>query len=123
VRSATILVVEDDPTLLKIAARMLESFGYHAIRALNTEAALAELKANDQIDLLFVDLFSSSQMIGYGLAEKALEIRPDVRFLFTSGHGEHPETENPMLRKMMLLPKPYTSRDLKAAVEQILVVQ
>jgi CheY-like chemotaxis protein len=53
--SKTILVVEDEPTVLALAVSIIEDdLGYAALSAANAREALALLQ-QDQIDLLFTD--------------------------------------------------------------------
>jgi PAS domain S-box-containing protein len=82
----TILVVDDEADLLELARMRLSMLGYQVLTANNGEQALQLLQENPGIDLLFTDVVMPGSLNGYELAERALEIRPDLRILHTSGY-------------------------------------
>ena len=54
--SETILLVEDDPRLLRVLSKRLRSLGYQIIEADNGAAALDQLAARPEIALIFTDM-------------------------------------------------------------------
>jgi PAS domain S-box-containing protein len=86
--SETILVVEDDPAVLRVAVTILESLGYRVLQAGDGKTALEILGCSDGIDLLFSDLIMPNGMNGMELLENARALRPRLRALFTSGYSE-----------------------------------
>jgi CheY-like chemotaxis protein len=115
-----VLVVEDDHGVRDFAVSVLREFGYHVLEAPNGEAALELLAATAGIDLLFTDVVMPGKLTGADLAKAALERRPGLRLLFTSGYTtrlvekEWPENTVDLLRK------PYRSVDLAARVRAVL---
>jgi PAS domain S-box-containing protein len=115
-----VLVVEDDHGVRDFAVSVLREFGYHVLEAANGEAALELLAATAGIDLLFTDVVMPGKLTGADLAKAALERRPGLRLLFTSGYTtrlvekEWPENTVDLLRK------PYRSVDLAARVRAVL---
>lgn len=59
-----VLVVEDDPTLRAYTVESLGEFGYRVIEAANSEAALANIDREPDIDLLFTDVVMPGRSMG-----------------------------------------------------------
>ena len=114
----TILVVEDEGDVRAIAVAFLRSLGYTTLEAASAERALDLLKQHEDIALLFSDVVLGSGMNGGELAQVALQLRPSLQTLLTSGY-EH----NALLGDSQALPllrKPYRREELSAAVRQVL---
>jgi PAS domain S-box-containing protein len=117
----TILVVEDDADVRKLAVGQLQSFGYRVIDAPDGPSAL-ELCAGDlAIDLLFTDVVMPRGMTGKDLADKLRERCPALRVLYASGY-----TENAIMHQgridagVQLLTKPYRRGDLARMARKVL---
>src|SRR5690606_2779189 len=88
--SESILVVEDDDLVRAHAHTQLERFGYQVSSARNGPEALAILERRARpVDLLFTDVIMSGGMNGPELAQRARELRPGLKVLFTSGYTEN----------------------------------
>jgi CheY-like chemotaxis protein len=102
-----------------MAVTQLSSLGYDVLEAENGEEALAILRGQARIDLLFSDVVMSGKLSGHGLACEARKYRPDLKVLLTTGYAEkaaaagNGEGEH-------VLPKPYRKRDLAHKVRAIL---
>src|SRR5207237_6805862 len=59
-----ILVVEDDPEVLDVAVEMLRGFGYEVLTAPDGPSALAVLRRDAEIDVLFTDIVMPRGMNG-----------------------------------------------------------
>ncbi len=118
----TILVVEDNEAMRKTAVAQLGSLGYRVIGAENGAAALAILDRSDsRIDLLFTDVVMPGKADGYGLATLALERRPGIKILLTSGFpGDALRHSGKHAANLRLLGKPYRKGDLARAVRETL---
>ncbi len=117
----TVLVVEDDASLRRVAATMLQSLGYTVIAASDGNSALGMLDQEPAIDLLFTDLALPRGMNGAVLARKATERRPDLRVLYTSGFAEYAGRRYDMLDDdVALIAKPYRKAALARHIRQIL---
>jgi CheY-like chemotaxis protein len=116
----TILVVEDEPTVLALAVSIIEDdLGYAALSAANAREALALLE-HDQIDLLFTDINlpdGPDAMDGLELARRAVERRPDLRVIYTSGGGQTDGMAALFVGGSTFLGKPYKKEDLLQAVK------
>jgi len=117
----TILAVEDNDMVRTYVTAQLESLGYNVIEAENGPAALVKLDSAGPIDLLFTDVIMPGGMNGRELAERALERRPGLRVLFTSGYDESAITTDGRLTDgMFLLKKPYQRKDMESKIIEVL---
>ncbi len=80
------LVVEDEPRLLRFAARLLEEVGFAVLQAGNGEEALLRAEATERVDLLFADLELPGGMNGPAIAGRVRKRHPAVKVLYTTGH-------------------------------------
>jgi two-component system, cell cycle sensor histidine kinase and response regulator CckA len=82
----TVLLVEDDPGLRELVGELLRANGYHVILAAAPSEALAIVKEHEGvIHLLLTDVVMPA-LNGRELAQRARELRPDLRILFMSGY-------------------------------------
>ena len=113
-----ILVTEDDPAVLTLTVDLLEGLGYSVARATTAEEALAVLRDDPGIDLLFSDVVMPGGVSGVALAGLARKIRPGLRILLTSGF-----TGNAVQLGQSTYPildKPYEAPVLAAKMRELL---
>jgi CheY-like chemotaxis protein len=117
----TILVVEDEEALRRVAARTLEEAGYTVLAAADGKAALrASAEHGGEIDLLVTDVVMP-EMSGSALARELVKRRPSLKVAYVSGYAD-----DAMIRQGALdagipfLAKPFTSTDLKRKVREVL---
>ncbi len=110
-----ILVVDDDPRILKGTSQALIAAGYEVIAALNGVAALRILNAEASIDMLVTDVIMP-EMNGPTLAQAAKAARPGLNILFVS--GDTGDVEHSAFGGHELLAKPFTKAALIVAVER-----
>src|SRR6478672_3485287 len=83
---AVILLVEDEEQVRVLADSFLQGVGNKTLSAATIEQALALIEGDEPVDLLFVDLKIQDDVEGgLKLATKAVEARPNLRVLYTSG--------------------------------------
>lgn len=117
----TILVVEDDASLRRVAQTMLDSLGYQVVTASDGNSALSLLDKNPGIDLLFTDLALPRGMNGVVLAREASARRPELKVLFTSGFADYAGRRYDILDdEAALIAKPYRKAVLASHIRQIL---
>ncbi|QGM95567.1 response regulator [Methylocystis rosea] len=117
-----ILVVEDEDRMRSIAVAMFQDLGYSVLAAGSAVEALALIKANPDIDLLFTDIVMPD-MNGRALAEEALRRRPDLKIVFTTGFSRNAVIHNGVLdRGVNFLPKPFSIEQLAQKVGAVLGV-
>lgn len=120
-RNVKILVVDDNQAVLGIAMDQLTSLGYRVVSASNGADALELLRHDDQVDLLFTDVVMPGELTGRALAVKALQIRPRLKVLFSSGYFEGALFgEGQLAADVWFLPKPYRKQELALKIEEVL---
>jgi two-component system cell cycle sensor histidine kinase/response regulator CckA len=117
----TVLVVEDDDSLRTLAQRILSASGYTALIAANGAEALGVLERHHgPVHLLLTDMVMPG-MSGPSLALKAVERRPDMAVLYTSGYTEDESLALGMLDgSTTFLSKPYSVAELTQRVREVL---
>jgi PAS domain S-box-containing protein len=117
----TILLVEDDSKLLKLASSFLKRGGYDVLTAGNGAEALQLVEAKPQtIHLLATDVVMPG-MSGRVLSERIRTLRPAIRVLYTSGYTDDAIAHHGVLDAgTNLLEKPYSQSTLLGAVRRVL---
>jgi PAS domain S-box-containing protein len=85
-----VLVVEDDAMVRMAAVDMVETLGFTALQAGDAVEALAIVRGQARVDVLFTDI-GLPGMRGPELAAKAVELRPGLKVVFASGYSENEE--------------------------------
>jgi CheY-like chemotaxis protein len=115
-----VLVVEDNDDVRAYSVMSLTELGYQVLEAANAEAALALLGGDQRIDLLFTDVVLPG-MSGRALADKASELRPDLKLLFTTGYSRNAIVHQGRLDAgVQLISKPFTFEQLAGRVRDTL---
>ena len=117
----TILLVEDEEGLRALNARGLTSRGYTVLEAGNGVEAIELLeKSGKPVDLVVSDVVMP-EMDGPTLARELRSRNPDLKIIFVSGYAEDAFQKNlPEHGQYAFLPKPFTLKQLVAAVKQTL---
>jgi CheY-like chemotaxis protein len=107
----TILLVEDEPAVLEVTARILRRNGYLVHPAATGAQALA-LAAEHEFDLLLTDQVMP-EISGPELAQRIQQVRPKVAVLFMSGYSENvPGPRHAPSEGAALVRKPFTEQTL-----------
>lgn len=105
----SVLVVDDEEALCRIASFWLKSLGY-SVRVAHSGSEALNILRNERFDILFTDIIMPGGMNGVALAEEAVCLYPDITVIFTSGFAsvvlEKEDLPGP------LLSKPYRKADL-----------
>lgn len=117
----TVLVVEDEESLLKLAQEFLEASGYNVLTAGNGEEAL---QVSDQyagtIHLVLTDVVMP-RMNGWELAKRLAHRRPDSKVLFVSGYADDAVVRQGLLDPdVNFLRKPFTLETLQRTLRDVL---
>ena len=83
--SETILLVEDEASVRRLARRVLEARGYTVLEAANAGEALVLCERHEAIDMLLTDVIMP-MMNGRELAERVRALRPGIAVVFMSGY-------------------------------------
>ena len=118
--SETILLVEDEPSILKMASMMLKRLGYTVIAANLPGEAISLARAHKDIHLLMTDVIMP-EMNGRNLAKNILSIHPKLKCLYMSGYTANVIAHHGVLDEdINFIQKPFSRHDLSAKVREIL---
>ena len=109
-----ILIVDDEPAVLNVVAKMVERLGYQAVIALTGRDAL-RLLAKEDIGILLLDVVLKDMTV-VELANRSHSFHGRRRIIFMSGHFPHLEINLP--RTVPFLQKPFTLAQLKDAIDR-----
>jgi two-component system cell cycle sensor histidine kinase/response regulator CckA len=117
----TILLAEDNEGLREAAKEMLERLGYRVVPASNgTEAVQIFTDNPGQFDLIILDVVMP-KMTGPAAFSQMTAVRPDLRFIFSSGYTAEGASLTPMTQQgASILQKPYSLKSLAQTVRAIL---
>jgi len=116
-----VLIVDDEAELLELASYHLSQLGYQTYTAQDAAQALVLLQQHEDIKLLFSDVVMPGGLNGYELAQKAIELRSDIKILLTSGFTSKTIAKNGLARfSSNLLGKPYRKEELATRVRDTL---
>jgi PAS domain S-box-containing protein len=117
----TLLLVEDEPLILRMAQRVLGELGYTVLSASDGFEALETLARHPgDVHLLITDVVMP-KMSGRELAERVTALRPDIRVLYSSGYAADAMGEDGVLGTgINFLAKPYEPSRLADAVREVL---
>ena len=118
----TVLVVEDEPSVLTVVSQVLRAQGYTVLEAANGIEALrlVEEHSSEDIHLLFADIVMPL-MSGSELASQISQRHPETKLLFTSGYGYDP-ADRPAVEPLAgnFIQKPFTPATLAHKVRETL---
>lgn len=116
-RGETVLIVEDEPAMLKLACRILDRLGYAVLAASTPGEALALAQGkNGLIDLLITDVVMPD-MNGRELAAQLKTRYPNLRVLFMSGYTANVIAHRGILDQgVNFIQKPFHARDFALKV-------
>jgi PAS domain S-box-containing protein len=119
--SETILLVEDEPTMMKITMVMLEKQGYTVLTAgAPTDALRLAGEHAGKINLLLTDVIMP-EMNGRDLANILKQLYPTLKCLFISAYSENViETEGILDKNSFFLKKPFSRYDLSTKIREVL---
>jgi CheY-like chemotaxis protein len=114
----TILVVDDDQMVLRLADSMLKRFGYRVITATSGKEAL-HLFESIQVDLALIDLVMP-EMDGVDVVERIHDLRPGLPVLFFSAYSDDDSLRPMFARGVPFIAKPFTSLQLTQKIREVL---
>jgi len=119
--SETILLVEDEAAVRRLARTMLEGLGYTVLEAARAEDAFTAARDHpDPIHLMLTDVVMPG-ISGDGLAERVVQLRPSIRVLYMSGYTDDAIVRNGILQPgNRFLQKPFTMESLARKVREAL---
>jgi|SRR3954453_10978946 CheY-like chemotaxis protein len=115
-----VLVVDDDPDVLLVAATLLGDQGYTVLEASSGAEAMQIMHQHPEIVILFTDIIMPGDVDGFELAHQAKQLRPALRVIYTSGYIEQIPWGEKGVGYGPLLPKPWRKEQLLDLVRSML---
>ncbi|MBU6507313.1 MAG: CHASE domain-containing protein [Alphaproteobacteria bacterium] len=117
----TILIAEDDPSVLGYVAEILRELNYHVLETTNAAAALAMVaEPNRRVHLLLTDVVMPG-INGRHLADQARIIQPEIKVLFMTGYPHDVVVDRGRIEPgVELMQKPFAREDLAARIRALL---
>jgi len=115
-----ILVVDDEPFVLRVIGSILRARGYTVLSASNAMEALEVFRRSPAPRLLLTDVVMPG-ISGPELAANLLALDPGLRVLFTAGMPDSPLIRENILEKgHPFLPKPFLPSQLLDKIGEVL---
>jgi two-component system NtrC family sensor kinase len=119
--SESVLVVEDDPQVNKLAVEALQERGYRVVSAPDGAAALKLLDCVAAIDLMLTDVVLPGGMNGRQLGDEVRKVRPAIKVVYMTGYTRNAIIHHGRLDPDIdLLTKPFTADALARKIRRIL---
>jgi PAS domain S-box-containing protein len=117
----TLLLVEDDPSILGMTKNMIERQGYTVWTANTPDEAIRRAKeCIGEIHLLITDVVMP-EMNGRELSRQLLALHPKLKLLFMSGYTADIIAHNGVLEDgVNFIQKPFSRQDLSAKIREVL---
>ena len=119
--SETVLIVEDDNSLLKFAQKVLQRYGYRILTAENGEEAFKIGKEHEgPIHLMITDVVMP-KMGGKEVAERLQSLYPQMKVIYMSGYTNNAIVQHGVLAPgLNFLQKPFSPEGLARKVREVL---
>jgi len=114
----TILLVEDQEDVAKVAQAMLQELGYSVIYAGNANRALDILKDRDDIDLLLTDIVMPGTLNGAELAQR-VQTEMGMKAVLVTGYADKAIPSDQFGRFNVIL-KPFGMEELGERIRAVL---
>jgi PAS domain S-box-containing protein len=115
-RGLSVLLVEDEPEVLRVVQALLSGWGCRVVTCTHAQAALDALANGERFDLLLSDVVLGPGLRGTELAQRARARHPDLPVLLMSGYVADADA----LAGVPLLRKPFTREQLARAIAGVL---
>ncbi|HEX8402327.1 MAG TPA: response regulator [Allosphingosinicella sp.] len=116
--SHSILLVEDEPLVLRTTADLLSEGGYRVLEASSYGEALSRIEACPDLAAIVTDIGISGEQDGIALARTVAERWPHLRIVLVSGRTRPSGTDYP--QDAIFFTKPYAPGALLTLLRQSL---
>jgi signal transduction histidine kinase len=117
----SVLVIDDEPVIRMLVVDALEEMGFDCAEAGDGPEGLAILERAERIDLLITDVGLPGGLNGRQVADRARELRPDLKVLFITGYAENAALNHGHIGPgTRVLTKPFSVSELTSRIESLL---
>jgi two-component system NtrC family sensor kinase len=114
--AGTVLLVEDNADVAEVGAGYMRQLGYRVRSVSNVQAALAALRLDPQVDLVFSDILMPGGRNGLDLAREIEERFPHIPVLLTTGYSA--SAQDAVRYRVAVLQKPYDLENLRRHIRE-----
>jgi two-component system NtrC family sensor kinase len=112
----TALLVEDNADVAEVGAAYLRQLGYRVRSVANAQAAIAALRLDPEVDLVFSDILMPGARNGLDLAREIAERYPGMPVLLTTGYSA--SAQDAVRQGVAVLQKPFTLEGLRRHIQE-----
>ncbi|MFN3344935.1 MAG: response regulator, partial [Chloroherpetonaceae bacterium] len=117
----TLLIVEDEPFMRTLLAKMLRTKGYSVLEAADGEEALTLFeKQKKQIDLVLTDM-GMPNIDGYELLKRLRCMKENIKIVVMTGYIDSEQTEKLAQEKVDIISKPFDMAEMSAVIRNVLM--
>jgi two-component system NtrC family sensor kinase len=109
--AGTVLLVEDNADVAEVGAGFFRQLGYRVRSVVSAQAALAALRLDSEVDLVFSDILMPGGMNGLDLAREIGQRFPALPVLLTTGYSA--SAQDAVRQGVLVLQKPYDLESLR----------
>lgn len=110
------LLVEDNHDVAEVAAEYLRQLGYRVRNVANAQAAVAALRLDADVDLVFSDILMPGGMNGLDLAQEIRKRYPEIPVLLATGYSA--SAKDAVRHGVVVLQKPYDLEGLRRNIRE-----
>jgi two-component system NtrC family sensor kinase len=114
--AGTVLLVEDNADVAEVGAGFFSQLGYRVRSVVNAQAALAALRLDSDVDLVFSDILMPGSMNGLDLAREIATRFPAIPVLLTTGYSA--SAQEAVAQGVVVQQKPYDLESLKRNIRE-----
>jgi two-component system NtrC family sensor kinase len=114
--AGTVLLVEDNADVAEVGAEYLRQFGYQVRSVANAQAAIAALRLDANVSLVFSDILMPGGKDGLDLAREVNDRFPGIPVLLTTGYSA--SAQEAVRQGVVVLQKPYDLESLRRNIRE-----
>ncbi len=114
--AGTVLLVEDNADVAEVGAGFFKQLGYRVRSVISAQAALAALRLDSEVDLVFSDILMPGGMNGLDLAREIGQRFPTIPVLLTTGYSA--SAQDAVRQGVLVLQKPYDLESLRRNIRE-----
>jgi len=116
---ATILIIDDEPTILEYLKKILTKLGYDTVTACDGISGCGKIN-NQEVKLIISDLNMPGEISGINLIKKLRALRPDCPIIILTGYPTGDRLKEAAELNVEILTKPFEIPFLATLLERLL---